>query len=140
MNGVWYCADCAAERPVEEWPSPCACGGRAIYSDETHRMSEEQYRNPPDFSSVLRHPKNKGGGIAMATMAIMDPSAGDLKVVWDPGNKAEVKAAKDQFDALIKKGQHLAYKVDAKGGKGEQIREFDPKAEKIILAPALRGG
>lgn len=76
----------------------------------------------------------------MGQMAVMDPSAGDLKIIWDPGNKAEVKAAKDQFDALLKKGGHLAYTVDAKGGKGTQIREFDPKAEKIILAPALRGG
>lgn len=85
-------------------------------------------------------PSHNEGEDVPNVMAIMDPSAGDLKIIWDPGNKAEVKAAKDQFDALIKKGQHLAYKVTAKGGKGEQIREFDPEAEKIILAPALRGG
>lgn len=75
----------------------------------------------------------------MGVMAIMDPSAGDLKVIWDPENKDEVKAAEEQFISLTKKG-HLAYTVDTKGGKGTQIRKFDPKAEKIILAPALRGG
>jgi len=28
----------------------------------------------------------------------------------------------------------------AKGEQGEQIREFDPKAGRIILIPALQGG
>lgn len=72
-------------------------------------------------------------------MAVMDPKAGDLKVIWDPNNEDEVAAAADQFTTLRKKG-YLAYTVDSRGKKGTQITEFDPTAEKIILAPALRGG
>lgn len=75
----------------------------------------------------------------MGVMAIMDRQAGDLKVIWDPDNQHEVRAAEQQFSKLRKAG-HLAYTVDEKGKKGKQITEFDPKAEKIILAPALRGG
>lgn len=76
----------------------------------------------------------------MGEMAIMDPQAGDMKMVWDPNNRDEVEAARKQFDDLTKKG-FLAYKVEGKEGrKGEQIRSFDKTAERLILAPALRGG
>jgi hypothetical protein len=64
---------------------------------------------------------------------------GDLKVVWDKANEAEVGSARSTFDELRAKG-HLAYKVKRDGGKGEMIRTFDPDAEKIILAPPMAGG
>ena len=75
----------------------------------------------------------------MGEMAVMDRRAGDLKVIWDPSNEDEVQAARKQFDGLTKKG-FMAYTVAAGGKKGTQIRAFDRNAEKIILAPALRGG
>jgi hypothetical protein len=35
----------------------------------------------------------------------------------------------------------MAFKVEGrKGDKGEQIKTFDPKAEKLILTPAMAGG
>lgn len=64
---------------------------------------------------------------------------GDVKVIWDRNNPDEVATAKASFDELRGKG-HLAYKVRAKGEKGEMIRTFDPNAEKIILAPPMAGG
>lgn len=64
---------------------------------------------------------------------------GDVRVMWDPANKDEVDTAKKTFDELKKKG-HLAYAVKKQGGKGEVIREFDPEAGKIIMAPPMRGG
>jgi hypothetical protein len=73
------------------------------------------------------------------TMSVMDPVEGDLKIIWDPNNADEVAAAKAQFDALTGKG-FMAYTVAEGGGKGQQIRQFDARAEKTILAPALRGG
>lgn len=75
----------------------------------------------------------------MGEMAIMDRDAGDLKVIWDPESNDEVAAARAQFDTLTKKG-YLAYKTRRGGGKGTQIRSFDPEAEAIILAPPLVGG
>lgn len=75
----------------------------------------------------------------MGEMSRLDRK-GDTKIIWDAKNRDEVKAAKGTFDDLTKKG-FLAYKVtDNKGRRGEQIREFDPKAERIILAPAMVGG
>jgi hypothetical protein len=71
-------------------------------------------------------------------LCILDRT-GDTKIIWDPAKQDEVDVAKKSFSDLIAKG-YRAFKVAASGNKGEQIREFDPKAEKIILAPALVGG
>jgi hypothetical protein len=65
---------------------------------------------------------------------------GDTKIMWDADNAEEVAAAKRTFDDLRKKG-FLAFKATGeKGAKGEQIRTFDADAERIILAPPMRGG
>ncbi len=64
---------------------------------------------------------------------------GDVKQVWDPANADEVAAARRVFDDLRGKG-FLAFAVKRAGEKGKQIREFDPDAGKIILAPPMAGG
>lgn len=64
---------------------------------------------------------------------------GDTKIIWTPGNTDEVNAALTMFNDLKKKG-FIAYKVTAGGEKGEVIREFDPSAEKLIMAPPMVGG
>jgi hypothetical protein len=72
-------------------------------------------------------------------MAIMGKE-GDTKIIWDQNNNDEVENAKATFDRLKGKG-YLAFKVVGKeGDKGEQMKDFDPKAERIIFAPQLRGG
>lgn len=71
-------------------------------------------------------------------LCVLDKT-GDTKVIWDAKNEAEVAAAKATFDALKAKG-YLAYSVSKDGSKGEVIREFDPKAEKIILSAPMQGG
>ncbi len=71
-------------------------------------------------------------------LAVMS-TAGDVRVMWNPDNAAEVAAAKKTFDDLKKQG-HAAFSVKANGDKGTQLREFDPEAEKIIMAPPMRGG
>jgi ribosomal protein L19E len=75
----------------------------------------------------------------MGEMRIADPVAGDLKVIWDPKKRDEVEAARNQFDALIKKG-YLAFKVKKDGGKGQKVTEFDEDYEMLIMSPALQGG
>jgi len=70
-------------------------------------------------------------------MYTMD-STGDTRIIWDPDNADDVANAKRSFEDLIKKG-YQAFSV--KGGeKGERVRNFDPKQEKLILAPATVGG
>jgi hypothetical protein len=74
----------------------------------------------------------------MGSLAVLDRT-GDTKLIWDPDNDVEVASARRTFDDLRAKG-FLAYSVDKGGKKGTVIREFDPDAEKIILAPPMAGG
>jgi hypothetical protein len=71
-------------------------------------------------------------------LVVMDRS-GDTKIIWDSSKPDEVDTARQTFDRLRKKG-YMAYSVKKGGDKGEVIREFDPDAEKIILAPQMVGG
>jgi len=87
------------------------------------------------FETLDAPPRTDG----LCELAIMDTS-GDTKVIWDPNNADEVAAAKAQFDSLRGKGFSAFLVTGAKGEQGEQIREFDPKAGRIILIPALQGG
>jgi hypothetical protein len=75
----------------------------------------------------------------MGQMAVMG-SSGDTKVVWDKDNADEVATARATFDGLTKKG-FTAWSVTGEDGrKGEQIRRFDPEAERVILTPRMAGG
>lgn len=64
---------------------------------------------------------------------------GDTRIIWDPDNEHEVAQARKTFDDLRKK-RFVAFKVGSGGKKGEQVTEFDPSAEKLILAPPMAGG
>lgn len=75
----------------------------------------------------------------MSRMEIMDPQLGDTKVYWDKNKPQEVENARENFDRMRKKG-YAAYRMTASGSKGEQIRSFDPSAERIILGLPLHGG
>lgn len=64
---------------------------------------------------------------------------GDTRVTWNARDVDEVAAAREQFDRLRARG-FLAFAVGEGGAKGEQITEFDPNAQKMILAPPMAGG
>jgi len=64
---------------------------------------------------------------------------GDTKLIFDPDNKDEVKAAEAQFDDLIAKG-FTAYEVEKDGNQGKKMKSFKAKAGRIILVPKLKGG
>ena len=75
----------------------------------------------------------------MGEIAVMG-RAGDVKVIWDRTKPDEVENTRESFNRMRKKG-YLAWSVKGKDGqKDEQITEFDPDAERIILAPPMRGG
>ena len=66
---------------------------------------------------------------------------GDTKVMWSKDNPDEVEAARRQFEYLVNEKKYTAWRVTGKDGKkDEQIREFDPDAERIILSPPVQGG
>lgn len=68
-------------------------------------------------------------------MAVMG-KAGDTQVVWHLGNETEIKTAAEQFEQMCQAGYN-AYRTGENGGV---MTEFDPTAEKIVLAPRMAGG
>lgn len=73
-------------------------------------------------------------------MAVMG-TVGDTKTFWDATKPAEVEAARAQFNMLTKEKRYAAFRVHGvDGSKGEQMREFDAQAERIIFAPPMQGG
>ncbi len=65
---------------------------------------------------------------------------GHAEFAWDVKNEIDVAAARKHFVELKAKG-YLCYRVDPKSGdKGEVVKEFDPKAEKLIMIPPMAGG
>lgn len=71
-------------------------------------------------------------------IAKMDDT-GDTKIIWSRDNEDEVANARRTFDDLKTKG-FTAYSVKKDGEKNEIIARFDPKAERIIMVPAMQGG
>ena len=66
---------------------------------------------------------------------------GDTKSIWDKNNPDEVEAARQQFNYLVKQKKYVAFHVEGdKGEKGSQMKEFDPKAERVIFVPPMAGG
>lgn len=72
-------------------------------------------------------------------MAVMG-ERGDTKLQWDPTVAAEVEAARRQFEFLTREKRYAAFRMERNGDRGEMIREFDPQAQRIILAPQMQGG
>lgn len=74
----------------------------------------------------------------MGELRVLGPE-GDIKTIWDPEKNDEVKAAREQFDNLKKKG-YRAFRVDKDGDKAGVMGSFDPAAGKVILVPGIVGG
>jgi hypothetical protein len=66
---------------------------------------------------------------------ILDPLKGDERLTWDSRDFRQIKAAKDLFVSLLKKGLK-PFRVGL-GGKAtsEVMTEFDPTAEEVIFLP-----
>lgn len=71
-------------------------------------------------------------------MEIMDRT-GHTTVTWDSSKPTEVEAARDMFDTLTGEG-YSAFEVEGADNQGRRVREFDPKAGKIMMVPQLVGG
>ena len=72
-------------------------------------------------------------------MAWLDET-GESKIIWSADNEDEIEVAREMFEKLKKKG-YVGYRVEGKKGeKGEVVREFDPAAERLIMAPPMKGG
>jgi hypothetical protein len=65
---------------------------------------------------------------------------GDLKKIWNAANQDEVEDARRSFNHLVKDKKYLAFRVNSDGSNGEQIREFDASAGKMVMVPPVAGG
>lgn len=73
-------------------------------------------------------------------MRIMGAS-GDDKITWNHEDDLETKTAANKFKELIGKGYKAFISKNVAGTrKGEQITEFDPTAERLIMVPPIAGG
>lgn len=83
----------------------------------------------------------------LSSLRIMGPS-GDLKLTWNAESIPEIQKARDKFNEYMAKKKpdgskvYRAYKVDDISGskKGEEIFEFDPNVERIVLVGQMVGG
>ena len=64
---------------------------------------------------------------------------GDVKKMWNPAIPDEVEDARNSFNSLRAKG-YLAFRVNEKGDKGEQMTTFDGTSGKVIMVPPMQGG
>jgi len=72
-------------------------------------------------------------------MAVTDET-GDTKIMWSKDNEDEIEVARATFKKMKDKG-YTAFRVTGKNGEpGEQMREFDPDAERIIFTKPQAGG
>lgn len=74
----------------------------------------------------------------MPTIHAMD-ATGDTRHEWDPRKPEEVELARKIFKDMQDK-KFLIYRTRADGSQAEQMRTFDPKAERIIGTPQTVGG
>lgn len=72
------------------------------------------------------------------TMQIMDRT-GHTTITWDASKPVEVGVAQSTFDKLTREG-YSAFEVEGADRQGKRMREFNPKAEKIMMVPHLVGG
>lgn len=73
------------------------------------------------------------------SLGIEEVQAGDYHIMWDSTREEEVAQARKTFNEFKKLGW-VAFSVTTKGDKDEIIKDFDPDAEKIIMAPKAAGG
>lgn len=73
-----------------------------------------------------------------STMHTLD-TTGDTRIEWNPDSPDEVAMARKAFEGLKKK-RYLIYKTRRDGSQGELLREFDPRAERIVATPQTVGG
>ena len=77
--------------------------------------------------------------MSLNTMRILGRS-GDNEIHWNPDTGEGLDLAKRVFQEKTQTAGYLAF-VEGPSGEGSAlIREFDPRAGSIIMAPRLVGG
>jgi hypothetical protein len=67
-------------------------------------------------------------------------ASGDTKIEWNPKSRDEIKEAQKMFNQMVKEKKMTAWRIDPKGRKDKELKEFDPRAGMILLVPPTKGG
>lgn len=65
---------------------------------------------------------------------------GDTRVEFAIDNEAEIAAAMEKFDDLVKNHKHVAVALGANGRDNRILRSFDPTVERTVFMPQRQGG
>lgn len=72
----------------------------------------------------------------IGTLAILNVSAGDTKLSFDPKNKGDLKRARETVMDMLKRGFCILVEAgrDEKGPLYRRVKRFDPKTDEYIIA------
>ena len=72
----------------------------------------------------------------IGTLAILNVSAGDTKLSFDPKNKGDLKRARETVTDMLKRGFCILVEAgrDEKGPLYRRVQRFDPKTDEYIIA------
>jgi len=73
---------------------------------------------------------------------LLSQEDGDKRIVWRKESLAEINAAKQMFNDLVRQGM-VPHRVGSDGRQSNEVmKEFDPTAEEVIFLPLTmaRGG
>lgn len=76
--------------------------------------------------------------IKISAMDVLD-TTGHTRTSWNRLRPEEVESAREQFESLVAKG-YKAFRVSDDGVQDEQMKTFDPLAERMLLIPPIVGG
>lgn len=76
----------------------------------------------------------------MAMLRIIDKLFGDKQLVWRADDKESKNKAMDEFKDRLSKGWLAFIPNKDNPQKGTMIKDFDEKAEKIVMTPPVAGG
>ena len=72
-------------------------------------------------------------------LAIMTPPNGYRTMTWDPETREGQAEAEAVFLRYTAQG-YLSYRLNPSGTSGQIVKNFDPQAERLVLAPQMAGG
>lgn len=78
--------------------------------------------------------------MANKAVQIVADSNGDTRIEFAVDNEAEVAAAMERFNDLVKNRKKLAFAAGEDGKPATQLKAFDPTVKTTIFMPQYQGG
>ena len=76
----------------------------------------------------------------MPVLIIPTTEDGDKPFTYAVDDEAEIAAAMEQFNDLVKNQKRIAYALGENGAPGRILKDLDPTVEKTVFMPQRQGG